>query len=106
MKLLLSQKNKLAELIANSGKSINDFEKLESLAEFIISARQNADLYFQFRLSIQGAEFCDIYYVPTKLNASNHIYKSINSFEEALPYFQEWLDCLSEELGVIDKWWS
>ena len=29
---------------------------------------------------------------------------SINTFEEVIPYFQEWLDCLSLEVGVEDKW--
>ncbi len=105
MKLLVSQKNKLFDLIQASGADIGRFEFIgNSKFECAIIVKEKKDLLFNFRDSIQGAEFCDIFYRPTKKQASKHIYLSVNTFEEIIPYFQEWLDCLSLEVGVEDKW--
>ncbi|MBQ3605375.1 MAG: hypothetical protein II990_03890 [Muribaculaceae bacterium] len=105
MKLLISQKNMLADFIEAAGADINCFDIKESeLYGSIVCVRNDVELLFNFRTTIQDAEFCDIYYRPTNKQPCKHIYLSIDTFEEALPYFQEWLDCLSLEVGVEDKW--
>ena len=105
MKLLVSQKNVLAEILENAKYNISDFDFIEKdLYESAIIVKENPKFMFLFRDSIQGAEFCDIYYSPTNKQACKHIYLSIDSFEEIIPYFQEWLDCFSLEFGIEDKW--
>lgn len=105
MKLLVSQKNMLADLIESTGADIRYFDFKESeLYGCTIHVKNSNELLFNLRDSIQDAEFCDIYYKPTNKQPSKHIYLSINTFEEVIPYFQEWLDCLSLEVGVEDKW--
>lgn len=105
MKLLVSQKNILANLIESAGADIKCFDFKESeLYGSSIYIIDNHDLLFNFRDTIQDADYCDIYYKPTNKQSCKHIYLSVNTFEEAIPYFQEWLDCLSLEVGVEDKW--
>lgn len=105
MKLLTSQKNMLADLIEAAGADINCFDIKESeLYGCTIYVKNSNELLFNLRDTIQDAEFCDIYYKPTNKQPRKHIYLSINNFEEVIPYFQEWLDCLSLEVGVEDKW--
>lgn len=105
MKLLVSQKNVLADLIECSAISIEYFDLAESEQYgTTIYIKENDELRFNFRGSIQDAEYCDIYYRPTNKQPCKHIYLPMNSFEEAIPYFQEWLDCLSLEVGVEDNW--
>lgn len=105
MKLLTSQKNMFADLIEAAGADINCFDIKESeLYGCTIHVKNSNELLFNLRDTIQDAEFCDIYYRPTNKQPCKHIYTSIDTFEEVIPYFQEWLDCLSLEVGVEDKW--
>lgn len=105
MKLLVSQKNILADIVEHLGYKLCDFEFLESSNNgCVIVVKSDKELLFNFRDSIQGAGYCDIYYKPTNKQSCKHIYLSIDTFEEVIPYFQEWLDCLSIEVGVEDKW--
>ena len=105
MKLLTSQKNMLADLIEAAGADIYCFDIKESeLYGCTIYVKNSNELLFNLRDTIQDAEFCDIYYKPTNKQPSKHIYLSINTLEEVIPSFQEWLDCLSLEVGVDDKW--
>ena len=105
MKLLISQKNMLADLIEAAGADVKYFDFNESeLYGSTISIKDSGELLFNFRDTIQGAKYCDIYYRPTNKQPRKHIYLSIGTFEEAIPYFQEWLDCLSIEVGIVDKW--
>ncbi len=104
MKLLTSQKNVLAEKITDFGMTIVDFIFEESPEYVIICAKKDEELYFQFRPTIQGADFCDIYYRPTNKSSRKSLYMSINTFEEGIHYFQEWLECLKEEIYVENKW--
>lgn len=105
MKLLTSQKNMLADLIEAAGADINCFDIKESeLYGCTIYVKNSNELLFNLRDTIQDAEFCDIYYKPTNKQSCKHIYLSVDTFEEVIPYFQEWLDCLSLEVGVEDKW--
>lgn len=105
MKLLVSQKNLLADLIENVGLSLTDFKFMkDEVAGVIILLEKDNELLFNFRDTIQDAEYCDVYYKPTNKLPSKHIYMSINSFEEAIPYFIDWLDCLSLEANIEDKW--
>ena len=104
MKLLPSQKNKLAEIIEQAGYDINEFEIIEDEITCIICAKSDKQFCFRFSETIQDSEYCDIYYMPTKKQVSNHIFLSINSFTESISYFNEWLDCLSSELYISDKW--
>jgi hypothetical protein len=105
MKLLVSQKNLLADLIENVGLSLTDFKFMkDKVAGVIILLEKDNELLFNFRDTIQDAEYCDVYYKPTNKLPSKHIHMSINSFEEAIPYFIDWLDCLSLEANIVDKW--
>lgn len=105
MKLLASQKNLLADLIENVGLSLTDFKFIkDEVAGVIILLEKDNELLFNFRDTIQDAEYCDVYYKPTNKLPCKHIYTSINSFEEAIPYFIDWLDCLSLEVNIVDKW--
>lgn len=105
MKLLTSQKNMLADLIEAAGADINCFDIKESeLYGCTIYIKNSNELLFNLRDTIQDAEFCDIYYRPTNKQSCKHIYLSVDTFEEVILYFQEWLDCLSLEVGVEDKW--
>lgn len=105
MKLLVSQKNYLAELIDSIGANLAYFEFIEDpLYGSTIYVANNKDFVFNMRETIQGAGFCDIYYTPTNKQACKHIYLSIDRFEEIIPYFQEWLDCISLEVGLEDRW--
>lgn len=105
MKLLVSQKNMLADLIESTGADIRYFDFNESeLYGCTIHVKNSNELLFNLRDTIQDAEFCDIYYRPTNKQSCKHIYLSVGTFEEVIPYFQEWLDCLSLEVGVDDKW--
>lgn len=105
MKLLTSQKNILADLIESVGANIKRFDFRESeLYGSTIYLIDNHELLFNFRDTIQDADYCDIYYKPTNKQPCKHIYLSIDTFEELIPYFQEWLDCLSSEVGIEDKW--
>lgn len=104
MRLLISQKNELADIIESFGADFEVFSLVESdIDGTCIHVKNNSELLFNFRETIQGAEFCDIYYRPTNKQPYNHLYVSVNSFEEAIPYFLEWLDCLSLELNIVDK---
>lgn len=105
MKLLTSKKNILADLIESIGADIRYFDYKESeLYGCTIHVKNSNELLFNLRDTIQDAEFCDIYYRPTNKQSCKHIYISINTFEEVIPYFQEWLDCISLKVGVEDKW--
>lgn len=104
MKLLTSQKNVLAEKITDFGMNIDGFVINESPEAVIICAKKDEDLYFQYRPTIQGADFCDIYYRPTTRSPRKSLYTSINTFEEGLLHFQEWLECLKEEIYLENKW--
>lgn len=105
MKLLVSQKNILADLIEFTGADIKCFDFKESdLYGCTVYVKNSNELLFNLRDTIQDAGFCDIYYRPTNKQSCKHIYITIDYFEEVIPYFQEWLDCLSLEVGVEDKW--
>jgi hypothetical protein len=104
MKLLVSQKNVLAEILEKMRYNISDFNFIENELETAIVLKENSEFMFLFRESIQGAKFCDIYYIPTNKQVCKHIYLSIDSFEEIISCFKEWLDCLSLEIGIEDKW--
>ena len=105
MKLLVSQKNMLADLIESTGADIRYFDFNESeLYGCTIHVKNSNELLFNLSDTIQDAEFCDIYYRPTNKQSCKHIYLSVDTFEEVILYFQEWLDCLSLEVGVEDKW--
>lgn len=104
MKLLQSQKNMLADLIERAGYNQKEFEIKEKEHASTIFVKKDKTLCFRFSNSIQGAEYCDIYYLPTNIQACKHIFLSINEFSEAIPYFEEWLENLSFEINVEDKW--
>ena len=105
MKLLVSQKNILADVLENAGLNLGDFDFIESTRSgSLIVVKNKRELLFNFRDSIQGAGYCDIFYRPTNKQGSNTIYLAIDKFEDVVPYFQEWLDCLLLEVGVEDKW--
>lgn len=105
MKLLISQKNKLADLVLASNYSLDSFKFLEDEIDgTAIVLQSDENLIFNIRNSIQGAEFGDIFYRPTTKQACGHIYLPINCFEDLLTYFQEWLNCISLEISIEDKW--
>lgn len=105
MKLLVSQKNKLADLVLAANYSLDYFHFFEdSLYGTSIVLKADKHLIFNIRDSIQGAKFGDVFYCPTKKQACGHIYLPVNRFEDSLSYFQEWLDCLSLEIGVENQW--
>ena len=66
MKLLVSQKNMLADLIESTGADIRYFDFKESeLYGCTIHVKNSNELLFNLRDSIKDVEFCDIYYKPT-----------------------------------------
>lgn len=93
----------LAEKIVQAGYNLKDFEIIEEDQIYTIYVKTDKDLCFRFSDTIQDAEYCDVYYLPTKKQVCNHIFLSINEFSEAIPYFEEWLCNLSFEINVEDK---
>ena len=104
MELLISQKNILADLVECTGLRLDDFKfvRNETCTAFLL--KKDEKLQFSFRDTIQGAKYCDVYYKPTNKTPCKHIYLSINTFDEVIPYFKDWLNCLSLEVNIVDKW--
>ncbi len=101
MKLLITQKNELFDVIESHGFSPNSFSCLDiTIKEAPITKIEynKTDYYFRFNKSSN---------ITVSWSPSNALYKEAiiaYNFSECVAHFKSWLGYLNRELTVIDKW--
>ena len=99
MKLLLSQKNQLYDIIGNQDLTQNIFSYLED--EYSVKIKYNKD--YEFKIVLNNPKYTySLVYSPGE-NKLKEI-TTANYWVEVAASFQQWLEYLKKEIQLPDKW--